>query len=230
MSTVPNELYQELGVSPDATPEELKAAHREAVKRSHPDKEGGSAEAFARVQEAWLVLSDPEKRSRYDATGEAEKVEPDNELGKIADIVIAAFDSVIDQVNGDFAHNDIIDLMRDFLDERIDLGDETNATIEARREEMVAMQARLSCQGETDLISRELANRIENAGRQIAGNNAIKELHRKALEHIEIYGWKVDAQPTPTTTATTYEAMVAQYHEQSMKFHIGGQFFNNPGA
>jgi len=61
--------YEALGVSPDASPEEIKAAHRAAVKRHHPDT-GGNVDAFTRAQKAYKLLSDPEKRRRYDATGE----------------------------------------------------------------------------------------------------------------------------------------------------------------
>ena len=41
-------------------------AYRKLAKQQHPDK-GGSAAAFTQLQDAFLVLSDPRKRSVYDA-------------------------------------------------------------------------------------------------------------------------------------------------------------------
>lgn len=62
-------LYDELGVEPDATPAAIKAAHRKLVKAHHPDA-GGDGDAFRRAQHAYDILSDPERRERYDRTGD----------------------------------------------------------------------------------------------------------------------------------------------------------------
>lgn len=61
--------YKILGVSEDASPEELKKAFRQLARESHPDAhpDDPTAEArFREVAEAYEVLSDPEKRQRYD--------------------------------------------------------------------------------------------------------------------------------------------------------------------
>lgn len=57
--------YEILGVDINATEEEIKKAYRKKAKEHHPDK-GGDAEVFQEVQEAYEVLSDPEKRQKYD--------------------------------------------------------------------------------------------------------------------------------------------------------------------
>lgn len=62
------DLYDALGVPPDASPDDIKAAHRKAVKRHHPDA-GGDPDAFRAIQKAYDVLSDAEARDRYDRTG-----------------------------------------------------------------------------------------------------------------------------------------------------------------
>ena len=64
------EYYDVLGVEPGCTEAELKKAFRKQALRSHPDK-GGDPEVFKAVNEAWSVLSDPEKRQAYDAHGKA---------------------------------------------------------------------------------------------------------------------------------------------------------------
>ena len=64
--------YRRLGVAPDATAEQIRAAYREAARRHHPDARAargsaGSDDEMAAVNEAWRVLSDPVARARYDA-------------------------------------------------------------------------------------------------------------------------------------------------------------------
>ena len=48
-------------MEPDASDAEVRKAYRQAAKRNHPDK-GGDAETFKKINEAWQVLGDPEKR------------------------------------------------------------------------------------------------------------------------------------------------------------------------
>ncbi|HXX62738.1 MAG TPA: J domain-containing protein [Bacteroidota bacterium] len=65
--------YKILGVSKNATPEEIKKAFRALAVKYHPDKTKGdkaSEEKFKAVSEAHEVLSDPEKRKKYDQFGE----------------------------------------------------------------------------------------------------------------------------------------------------------------
>ncbi|MEI8004207.1 MAG: DnaJ domain-containing protein, partial [Methanothrix sp.] len=62
--------YQILGVGKTASEDEIKRAFRRKAHEHHPDK-GGDAEQFKKVNEAYQVLSDPEKKARYDQFGEA---------------------------------------------------------------------------------------------------------------------------------------------------------------
>jgi molecular chaperone DnaJ len=67
------DFYERLGVTRDATTEEVKKAYRKLALKYHPDRNEGSKEAEARfkeVTEAYEVLRDPEKRATYDRFGE----------------------------------------------------------------------------------------------------------------------------------------------------------------
>jgi len=66
--------YEILGVQRDAGEGELKKSYRSLAMEFHPDRNDGNSEAeekFKEISEAYAVLSDPEKRSRYDQFGHA---------------------------------------------------------------------------------------------------------------------------------------------------------------
>ena len=64
--------YAVLGVKRDATEKEIRAAFRKLARKHHPDVNPGNSEAeekFKQINEAYEVLSDSEKRQKYDAMG-----------------------------------------------------------------------------------------------------------------------------------------------------------------
>lgn len=65
------DLYAELGVTPQAEPEVIRAAFRALAQRYHPDRQMGASALWAakmvRINQAYAVLSQPDQRRAYDA-------------------------------------------------------------------------------------------------------------------------------------------------------------------
>jgi molecular chaperone DnaJ len=71
---MPQDYYEVLGVDPEASEKEIKKAYRKKAMEYHPDRNPDDPEAekkFKEASEAYDVLSDPEKRQRYDRYGHA---------------------------------------------------------------------------------------------------------------------------------------------------------------
>ncbi|MGY5852408.1 MAG: molecular chaperone DnaJ [Candidatus Thorarchaeota archaeon] len=70
-----DDFYELLGVSRSATQDDIKRAYRQLAKKHHPDRnpdDPNSEEILKRINEAYDVLSDPEKRAQYDRYGTAD--------------------------------------------------------------------------------------------------------------------------------------------------------------
>jgi curved DNA-binding protein len=74
MSVQYQDYYQVLGVERNADPKQIKAAYRKLARKWHPDlhtgkKKDEAEEKFKQINEAYEVLSDPDKRAKYDRLG-----------------------------------------------------------------------------------------------------------------------------------------------------------------
>jgi molecular chaperone DnaJ len=81
--------YAILGVTAEAGAEDLKKAYRKLALQYHPDRNPENAEAeakFKELSEAYAVLSDPDKRARYDRYGTADEQAFSGDFGNMQDI------------------------------------------------------------------------------------------------------------------------------------------------
>lgn len=81
--------YEVLGVSRNASEDEIKRAYRRLALQYHPDKNGGDDTMFKRISEAYQILSDSSKRAEYDGT----KSTTNDVLMKLFNIFLRSFTS-----------------------------------------------------------------------------------------------------------------------------------------
>lgn len=82
------ELYKRLHLKSDKVDQEtIKKAYKRTVMSCHPDRHPDKAEEFKKVQEAWEVLGDPDRRAAYDETGEIPSGKADNEDKEFAEMI-----------------------------------------------------------------------------------------------------------------------------------------------
>lgn len=144
-------LYNILEVHEGATTEEIRAAYRRLAKLRHPDV-GGDEMVFRALKGAHDVLVDPERRKRYDETGETE-TPPDTTDAEAINAIDGWFVAVLDDEQ---AHmSDAIDIMlRKCADERraavenVALGD----TLEARISKLRARFLKKNPEQDRDII------------------------------------------------------------------------------
>lgn len=91
--------YKTLGVSKDASADEIKKAFRKLARTHHPDA-GGDEAKFKEINEAYEVLSDPEKRKMYDQYGATGGRIPSGGAGGFDFSGFGGWDEILDAIRG----------------------------------------------------------------------------------------------------------------------------------
>lgn len=187
--------YATLGVRRDATPAQVKAAFRRASKRTHPDA-GGSAEAFAALKRAHVVLADPEKRSHYDRTGQMPEDVATNPDNQAFQVIAAMLGGLLDQGEAEeLCRNDLVSVMVKHIEHV--LGEQRKQI--AKLERMVKRADRIKgrftkAAGEgPNMLEGILAGRVIECRRSIEALTAAIGHGARAVEILKEYRFRADA-------------------------------------
>ncbi|HUU67107.1 MAG TPA: DnaJ domain-containing protein [Methyloceanibacter sp.] len=172
------DLYEILGVKRTAARKDIHKAYRRKAKTAHPDS-GGTVEAFNELVTAYAVLSDAERRVKYDETGEIDPPRPDNFDGGAIEIIAEKLGLVI-HAEHDLAAMDVGALIEQAV--RQDIADRKGSITHQKRaaERLAALRARTKrkAQGEGNLVAGVLD------WHELAIKNHIKK-HEEAVRFLE---------------------------------------------
>lgn len=205
------DLYATLGVERGATVEEIQRVYRKKAMKLHPDR-GGNVEEFRAVALAYEVLSDKEKRARYDATGETEE-RADLVLSLVCEYVMQTLHVAV--MTGDsLDHFDLLGSVRLSINQAINEIDAERKKAEKQIEKLRAAAQRVtrkkpkrkagvrkkgepvqedSSSSENPLAKMILAP-VANYEQIVKVGGEKVEAMRKALKFLEDYEYKFEKQ------------------------------------
>jgi curved DNA-binding protein CbpA len=151
--------YQQLGVDQHAGIDEIKKAYKRRSKETHPDA-GGDAEAFHAVTRALAILSDPDRRAKFDNTGQVD----DETIDLTRETALGIIDRFVAEVINDY--------MLKEMDPRFDPRQLDVIEVVAHKiEEEIAQLTRAAVQGERAIKEmRDIARRFKRKSETDAGD------------------------------------------------------------
>ena len=196
------DLYETLGVSRSADGAAIHKAYRSKAKSAHPDSPSGSQEKFALVKLAHDVLSDLERRKKYDETGEFGEKAPDNAEAEAANAAFAAIGEIcesIDKQGYDYKHHDIVvDAIRNLNRRLATIRDNRKISLRnVKRVEDLASRLR-GKPGKSDRISPMIQARLCAMRQEIEGIDKAEKVHLRAIEMLQDVEFKHEAASSPT--------------------------------
>lgn len=90
------DLYAHLSIPRDAPHAAIRRAYRRRAALDHPDSPTGSTVKFALTKLAHDILTDPDRRARYDSTGDTTEAAPDNRTAQTLEIIAALLNQTLD--------------------------------------------------------------------------------------------------------------------------------------
>lgn len=190
------DLYQRLGVAPNASKDQIKKAYRALAAFYHPDKETGNRVMFDAIKDAYDILMDDEKRAQYDESGVVEKpsiddpveVEAREQCGMILSNIISEEPNP-DQVNVLLKMQGVFQHMFKQLDERRHQLDDRERRTRSLRKRLKRAKKKV---GRSALLLMMLDHHIK-----AVAEARIKLTHdRKVVERVkeifEEYAYEVD--------------------------------------
>lgn len=190
-------LYVILNVHTDATGTAIKQAYRHAAQKVHPDREGGSAEQFQAVKLAYDVLRDPERRAKYDATGDCGETPTPRSAaeGKLAEL----FNSIID--SEEFT-GDVIDTARAKITTVLQQLDANLSKLNVHVNKLTNQLGRIASTDELNLYENLLQSKIDEMNKKYDHLTSEKNILTETRKLLDDYSDDRPEEKTPTVAFT----------------------------
>ena len=220
--------YDTLGVPRDADSAAIKRAYRKKSRAAHPDK-GGDHTAMVAVNRAFDTLSDPEKRARYDATGEDDK--PQRGIDDQArDAVMQIFTALLDRLgDGDNA----LEAVARQLAHNLAQIRGSVATDEKRITRLERARKRLKAKRKTarNFLADLLTDQITQTRVRIEDTKRAAQVAERAQELLDDFAWEGDSGEEAAGKFTTFVRLdgsdigeaLAKAMEEALRQSVGGK-------
>lgn len=189
-------LYRTLGVKKDATEEQIKKAYRKLSLKFHPDRNPGddkAADKFKEITHAFEILSDPQRRAAYDATGDESNTRvPETETNTILSNVLAVVLIEVSGMGRNVAKVDLVKEMTNKLKRKIKANQEENKGSKKTREAFEKALGRFSSDDEDNVLEQQLKWHIAEIDRMIEANNKAVAMYQKCLDVLKRYKYRTD--------------------------------------
>jgi curved DNA-binding protein CbpA len=185
--------YETLGVAKDADAAAIKKAWRKKASKAHTDRDGGDHSQMVAINRAYETLSDPEKRARYDSTGEDRCAPPLDT--KATEIVIQLVMQMLEQASD---HEDVIVLARCAMERSVAEIEGKRQNAERQAQKLTRKRKRLThkaSRGRRNFVDDVLAQRIGQLEQQAAHMNEGLQVFSRAMEMLEDYSYKPEQAP-----------------------------------
>jgi curved DNA-binding protein CbpA len=197
-----SDLYRVLGVERGTPQDDIRRAYRRKAKTSHPDS-GGSVGAFGEIATAYAILSDPERRERYDLTGEIELPRADT-LDASAFEVIAHKLGLIIHAEQDMTSLDIGAVIEGAIREDMTQRRANIASHERAIARTTKLRARVKrkVNGRDNMLAKVLDWHEASAKDQIKKNQAAVSSLERALAILKDYSFADELAPAKNDDVT----------------------------
>lgn len=190
--------YSILNVEVTATEKNIKSAYRILSQEYHPDKPNGDREKFEQVKLAYDILSNPERRRRYDQTGRTDEspVTPEAVRSMISQTVRAVVSaqrpdgSTDDPVWEDIKHRVLLTI----LDGRRQIGQMRNETLR-RMKRVDELLARFKSKTDEDPVGDALRDEKATLQAEMRQHEDALEMSQKLEEAFRQYDYEVGPGP-----------------------------------
>lgn len=186
--------YAELGVDRDASDDQIKKAFRRKSKKAHPDH-GGTADEFVRLKKAHLVLSDADRRKKFDETGDVDEAA----IGTVESRAMGVISEIISMMlvaDRDPCSMDLVSVMIDYLQQQIGRIDADVVALKSRLARAKKVSAKFKRKGKGDnLLERMTSAKATEIERGIDEFKKKREPFATALTIVREYDFVADVAP-----------------------------------
>lgn len=198
-------LYEVLGVNKDAILSQLKKAYRKKAKKLHPDA-GGNPQDFKALVVAYNILSDPDKRERYDK-GESideihKKERSENEM--ICEVIISLFMGIMNSSRDIKKTHIPKEIQRAIAHNMSEIGNQ----IQQKREGITKFEVvkkRFSTTSGENVFEKVCSSQIANLQSHIERLEKQLEVGEKAKVFLDAYSYEIDPEVMEITFQQLYQ-------------------------